>query len=60
MNPEKQIQCAERVVNIISTYPIILEWKFSYIYIYIKTQLKTARKTINKPFVNRKSLTFHL
>ena len=31
LNPEKQIQCAQRIVNILSTYPIILEWKFSYI-----------------------------
>ena len=45
------------IVNIISTYPIILEWKFSSIK---KTYLKTSRKTINKPVVNRKSPTLHL
>ena len=28
---KRRIQCAERIVNIISTHPIILEWKFSYI-----------------------------
>ena len=36
LNPQKQIQCEERIVNIISTYPIILEWKFSYIKKLIK------------------------
>ena len=30
------------------------------IFPYKKTYLKTARKTINKPVVNRKSPTFHL
>ena len=28
LNPPKQIQCAKHIVNIISTYLIILEWKF--------------------------------
>ena len=28
LNPSKQIQCAKHIVNIISTYLIILEWKF--------------------------------
>ena len=31
MNSEKQIHFAEHIVNITSTYPIILEWKISYI-----------------------------
>ena len=46
----------------ISTYQIILEWTFSYIYKYIekKTEVDTARKTINNPEVHRESPIFHL
>ena len=46
------MQCAEHIVDVISTYPITLEWSFSYIKNLIE-HCEKCEKTVKKPEENR-------